>query len=61
MLINFHDEIDQINITPMDWVVAFFLLMTGYCGFRWGHVYAVKNLNRVNAANYKFKKVLDCS
>ena len=51
MMVNFHDDFGQINIAPLDWVVAFFMLLTGYGIFRWGHILGVKNLNRVNAAN----------
>ena len=32
-----------------------------HIAFRWAHGLAVRNLNKINATNFKFKKVLDCS
>ena len=53
------DTLDQKP--PLYYLTGIAILVFGYLGLRWGHSLAVENLNQINAANFKFKKVLDCS
>ena len=65
MLIYILGYFDKTNFdTTLDYVMIFIvtiLIYSVYNIFKWSHSFAVTKLIQINAANFKFKKVLDCS